>query len=273
MARIRTFIAVDLAAGVKDRVIGLQEELGPDRGRGEMDPPAKPAPDAAFLGDVGELDVVKICRVVQARSRKHAPFTVDAAGLGAFPNGRRPKILLGRASPRRARAAALHADLEEGLLDLGCYRREDREYTPHLTLGRLSHEDRAADWAPVLAKYEEWPGGPSAVDEVLVMSSEMPATARNTPSWAGLRSAANPTSLWRSGRRPDRQTTPLSWLGCTNRRPPSRRPRPHSGGICISLRRPSRGSPISFLAGSYHSSRECGLLEFGSKTTYFGRPS
>jgi len=68
---------------------------------------------------------------------------------------------------------ALHADLEEGLLDLGCYRREDREYTPHLTLGRLSHEDREGDWADVLAKNTDWQGGSTSVDEVLVMASEM----------------------------------------------------------------------------------------------------
>jgi 2'-5' RNA ligase len=181
MARIRTFIAVDLAAGVKDRVIGLQEELGRTAAGVKWVPRQNLHLTLLFLGDVGELDVVKICRVVQARSRKHAPFTVDAAGLGAFPNGRRPKILWVGLTNGVPELRALHADLEEGLLDLGCYRREEREYTPHLTLGRLSHEDRAADWAPVLAKYEEWPGGPSAVDEVLVMSSEM---RRDGPEYA-----------------------------------------------------------------------------------------
>jgi 2'-5' RNA ligase len=59
------------------------------------------------------------------------------------------------------------------LLELGCYRREDREYTPHLTLGRLSHEDRAEDWGATLARHADWQGGSSPVDEVLVMASEM----------------------------------------------------------------------------------------------------
>jgi 2'-5' RNA ligase len=72
-----------------------------------------------------------------------------------------------------AELRALHADLEEGLLELGCYRREDREYTPHLTLGRLSHDDRAEDWGTILAQHADWQGGSTPVEEVLVMRSEM----------------------------------------------------------------------------------------------------
>jgi 2'-5' RNA ligase len=126
-----------------------------------------------FLGEVGELEVVSICRVIQQRARKHAPFSLGVSGLGAFPNARRPKILWAGIADGATELRALHADLEEGLLDLGCYRREDREYTPHLTLGRLSHDDRAEDWGQLLAKQADWTGGTSPVDEVLVMASEM----------------------------------------------------------------------------------------------------
>jgi 2'-5' RNA ligase len=173
MARIRTFIAVDLAAGVKGRLTALQEELG------RFGPGVKWTRadnlhlTLLFLGEVEELEVVSICRVVKQRARRHAPFAVDVAGLGAFPNPRRPKILWAGLTEGVAELRALHADLEEGLLDLGCYRREDREYTPHLTLGRLSHDDRAEEWGPTLAKYADWQAGSSPVDDVLVMASEM----------------------------------------------------------------------------------------------------
>ena len=173
MARIRTFIAVDLAAGVKSRLTALQEELGRSGSGVKWTRADNLHLTLLFLGEVEELEVVAICRVVRQRGRKHAPFAVDVAGLGAFPNLRRPKILWAGLTDGAAELRALHADLEEGLLDLGCYRREDREYTPHLTLGRLSHDDRADDWGAVLAKHVDWQGGSSPVDEVLVMASEM----------------------------------------------------------------------------------------------------
>ena len=176
MPRIRTFIAVDLAEGVKDRLTVLQEELAQGAAGVKWVPPANFHLTLLFLGEVEQLDVVQICRVVQTRSRGHAPFTFEIAGLGGFPNARRPKILWAGITDGVNELRALHADLEEGLLDLGCYRREEREYTPHLTLGRLTQEDRAEAWAPVLAKHAGWQGGASPVDEVLVMASEMRRT-------------------------------------------------------------------------------------------------
>ena len=173
MARIRTFIAVDLADGVKGRLTALQEKLGRSAGGVKWTPPENFHLTLLFLGEVEELETVSICRVVQQRARKHTPFSVDVGGLGAFPNLRRPKILWAGMTDGVPELRALHADLEEGLLDLGCYRREEREYTPHLTLGRLSHDDRAEDWGGILAKYTDWDGGTTPVDEVLVMASEM----------------------------------------------------------------------------------------------------
>lgn len=173
MARIRTFIAVDLSAGVKDRLVALQEQLGRDAAGVKWVRRDTMHLTLHFLGEVEQLDVVQICRVVQERARKHAPFTFDVAGLGAFPNARRPKILWAGIADGMAELRALHADLEEGLLALGCYRREDREYTPHLTLGRLTQDERSEDWGAVLTKHADWDGGSCPADQVLVMASEM----------------------------------------------------------------------------------------------------
>ncbi len=183
MARIRTFIAVELAAGVKDRLISLQERLGKSGSGVKWTRPDNLHLTLLFLGEVDELEVVSICRLVQRRARKHARFTLDVAGLGAFPNTRRPKILWAGITDGVAELRALHADLEEGLLELGCYRREDRGYTPHLTLGRLSHDDRAEDWASVLAQHADWQGGTTAVDEVVVMASK---TGKGGPEYSVL---------------------------------------------------------------------------------------
>jgi RNA 2',3'-cyclic 3'-phosphodiesterase len=173
MARIRTFIAVNLADAVKRNLASLQEQLGRNAGNVKWTPVENMHLTLLFLGEVGQLEVVQICRTVQARARKHTRFILEAEGLGAFPNLRRPKILWGGLTGGVAELQSLHADLEEALLELGCYRREDRGYTPHLTLGRLSHDERAEDWARILAQHADWRGGTSPVNEVLVMSSDL----------------------------------------------------------------------------------------------------
>jgi 2'-5' RNA ligase len=173
MARIRTFSAVDLYSGVKDRLTAIQKQLAEHSGNVKWVRLENLHLTLLFLGEVEQLDVVEICRVVQTRSRKHKPFMLEVQGLGAFPNSRRPKILWAGITDGVGILRKLHADLEEGLLELGCYRREDREYTPHLTLGRLNRDEGAEAWASVLAKHADWQGGTSPVDEVLVMASEM----------------------------------------------------------------------------------------------------
>ena len=58
------------------------------------------------------------------------------------------------------------------MLDLGCYRKEERGYTPHLTLGRMTGDADTFTIAAELPKRLAWEGGRFAVDEVLVYSSE-----------------------------------------------------------------------------------------------------
>lgn len=173
MARIRTFIAVDLAGPVRDRLKSVQDKLGRSGTGVRWTPATNFHLTLLFLGEVDQLEVVKICRVARARARKHEPFALDVQGLGGFPNARRPKILWAGITEGADRLRALHADLEDGLLDLGCYRREERGYTPHLTLGRLTQESEAEAWGPILAQHAEWRGGTSDVDEVLVMASDL----------------------------------------------------------------------------------------------------
>ncbi|MCE9530154.1 MAG: RNA 2',3'-cyclic phosphodiesterase [Planctomycetes bacterium] len=173
MARIRTFIAVKLDAPMRQKAAALQKKL------------AVGAPDVKwveeknlhltlhFLGEVEELDVVSICRVVKKHAAEMPPFTIETAGLGAFPSLRRPRTIWAGISEGAEELKQLHERLEGPLLELGCYRREERAYSPHLTLGRLTQDDRDGAWAPILAKYADWNGGSTRVNEVLVMSSEL----------------------------------------------------------------------------------------------------
>jgi RNA 2',3'-cyclic 3'-phosphodiesterase len=173
MARIRTFIAVELASGVRDRLAALREKLGGSAAGVKWVSTENIHLTLLFLGEVEQLEVVDICKVVARRAAKHTPFALEVAGLGAFPNVRRPKILWAGITDGAEPLKALHADLEEGLLELGCYRREDRGYTPHLTLGRLTQDEESEAWGAVLTRNKDWQGGSSAVDEVLVMASKL----------------------------------------------------------------------------------------------------
>jgi 2'-5' RNA ligase len=56
---------------------------------------------------------------------------------------------------------------------LGCSRREGRQYTPHITLGRVRGEQSSEELAAALARKAAWQGGTVEVRELAVLSSEL----------------------------------------------------------------------------------------------------
>ena len=77
----------------------------------------------------------------------------------------------------------LHDALENVLLELGCYRREERQFTPHLTLGRLKGDEPTDKLVAAIGKQKNWKGGETTLQEVHVMSSEL---RRDGPIYAVL---------------------------------------------------------------------------------------
>jgi 2'-5' RNA ligase len=171
--RIRTFIAVSIDRAVRDRAVALQEKLAEAEVPVNWVEPGNLHLTLLFLGEVDERDLIKVCRAVEDVCRRHAPFTMSIGTTGAFPNTRRPKVLWAGVGDGAEELTAIHEALEPPLLELGCYRREDRPYSPHLTLGRVKGDEGAERLAAVLARNADWHGGDVRVTEVLVMSSEL----------------------------------------------------------------------------------------------------
>jgi RNA 2',3'-cyclic 3'-phosphodiesterase len=173
MARIRTFIAVDVGEAIRAEGAALQQQLGRALGDGiKWTDVESMHITLLFLGEVEELEVLRVCRVVGEAVKDVAPFRLEVKGVGAFPTLRRPKIVWGAVTEGAEALKRLHDLIEAPLLEMGTYRSEERAYTPHLTLGRIGHEDRAANWSAALAKLSPWHAGETQVREVLVMRSE-----------------------------------------------------------------------------------------------------
>jgi RNA 2',3'-cyclic 3'-phosphodiesterase len=66
---------------------------------------------------------------------RHGPFKAEPSSFGAFPSARRARILWAGIGEGSDRLRALVKDVEASLEPLG-FGREDRAYTPHLTLAR-----------------------------------------------------------------------------------------------------------------------------------------
>lgn len=173
MARLRTFIAVDLGKAIRDRLVSLQERLAQSGAPVKWVEAENLHVTLLFLGEVEDRDLPAVCSAVADICREQAPFTMAVEKVGCFGNPRRPRTLwvgVGKGAPE---VCAIHDALEAPLLALGCYRREERKYTPHITIGRVRTDRPNNALAAALTKHSGWQAGETLVREILVLSSEL----------------------------------------------------------------------------------------------------
>src|SRR5262245_12320432 len=171
MPRTRTFIAVEIGADIRESAVALQETLAKTGAEVKWVTPESMHVTLLFLGEVDDRELPAVCRVVKEVAAAEPPFPLRVSGVGAFPTPRRPKILGAGITDGADDLTCLYDKLEAKLLDLGCYRKEERGYTPHLTLGRVKNEADGFTLAKELPKRLAWDGGRTVVDEVLVFAS------------------------------------------------------------------------------------------------------
>lgn len=173
MTRVRTFIAVEIEPAIRDRLVALQDRLAQHAPDVKWTEPENLHVTLLFLGEVDLREVTAICRRVAEGCEENPPFALTVATTGCFPNLRRPRTLWVGVTEGGPELTLLHDTLETGLEELGCYRREARQYTPHITLGRLKSDQPTDKLSATLLKLGDWQGGTMTVREVHVMSSEL----------------------------------------------------------------------------------------------------
>jgi 2'-5' RNA ligase len=173
MGKTRTFIGVGISDAIRTNTVALQKELAKTGAGVKWVESENLHVTLLFLGEVDDRELHSVCKEVKAAAATEPPFTLRVSGVGAFPTPRRPKILWTGITDGAEALQRLYSVLGERMLELGCYRTEERGYTPHLTLGRAKSDADAFALASELQKRLAWDGGSTTVEEVLVFSSQL----------------------------------------------------------------------------------------------------
>jgi 2'-5' RNA ligase len=124
--------------------------------------------------------VHSVIDALHTAGRGHPPFALEVGGLGAFPSRTRARVVWAGLLAGGDRLAALAAAVDDALAGLGVPR-EDRAFSPHITLGRVREPRRVPALADALAGAAAQPFGRVVVAEVALMRSELsPRGARYT---------------------------------------------------------------------------------------------
>lgn len=138
---MRLFVAVEIDRAVRDaagRLIGeLQrrvERLAP-RARVTWVAPDRMHITVRFIGHVDEGQAGRI-RAALEPPLHAAPFPLEIAGVGAFPQTGEPRVVWAGLSRGREQLRAVERETSARLGSVGV-EPEDRPYSPHVTLGRM----------------------------------------------------------------------------------------------------------------------------------------
>ncbi len=177
METIRAFIAIELSTEIQvglNRVLNL---LRPATKAVRWVPASNIHLTLKFLGDTPLEKIAQLKQAMENEVLLHHPFDIQVGGLGAFPSPRRARVIwIGVQAP--ADLATLATGIEEATRSLG-FPGEERPFSPHLTLGRVSQHaspDDIARLAGLITQTHVESLGATRVDKIHLFRSDLRPT-------------------------------------------------------------------------------------------------
>lgn len=136
MATIRTFISIDLPEDIKREILSLQSRLKVHGSGIKWVKPDAIHLTLKFLGDIDEKEIPEIEAATREAIKGSEPFYLRILGLGVFPNFKRPRVIWLGMTEEGDNIARLQSKIEDEIARIG-HPREEREFKPHLTIGRV----------------------------------------------------------------------------------------------------------------------------------------
>ncbi len=131
---MRAFIAIDLPHPLHNALGDVQQRLRAAAPYARWSRPEGLHLTFKFLGEISDAQVTTIVESL-TQLGPFDPFPVEVKGFGFFPHARKPKIFwAGVVAPP---ALGALAKIIETALEISGFAREERVYSPHLTLARF----------------------------------------------------------------------------------------------------------------------------------------
>lgn len=177
MSTLRCFIAIDLSPEIHRSLEALSRQLQAQPGKEALRWVRTESIHLTleFLGDLSAERVAEVAACLGRTAMGHSPFTLSVAGLGCFPEARRPRVLwMGVEEPTGA-LARLQAGIRSACAAAGV-RVDGRPFSPHLTLARVRRESgtQAARFvSEVLAGSADLAAGDMTADALHLYRSDL----------------------------------------------------------------------------------------------------
>lgn len=143
----KLFIAIATHKGLEESAAAIVKKLRMNADQKELEIRWVPAKNyhvtLHFLGNTETVRLAEIETMLAETAATTPPFKLKISGVGAFPDDMSSRVLWFGVQNSKA-LRHLQGRIAERFSNFG-YDREDREYSPHLTIGRLRNPHRTRD--------------------------------------------------------------------------------------------------------------------------------
>jgi 2'-5' RNA ligase len=168
---VRSFISINLDEAIKKEINLLLTELR----RQGFDVRWVPAENLhvtlKFLGHISEEMVERVKERLYNITASFKPFRLRFNGIGFFPDRRRPRVIWIDISDSDV-LKGLQEKVEEELVEIGI-EKEDRRFSPHLTIGRVRSQHDIERLIRFVETIKDREFGIIDVDRVYLMKSDL----------------------------------------------------------------------------------------------------
>jgi 2'-5' RNA ligase len=171
-AMLRVFVAVEIPAELAAACEALQSQLRQQGLRSRWVRPESLHLTLKFLGNIPAGQVPAVVHAMRTAMCGYSPMRFTAEGIGVFPSLRRPRVIWIGLSGQTAALAELQRDLDESLSAIG-FRKEERAFHAHLTIGRFSEPADSDRIATGIRSYAGRTFGSFEVREGVLFQSDL----------------------------------------------------------------------------------------------------
>jgi len=169
---IRSFLAIEIPRTIQKKIEAIQEDLKSSRADVRWMSPEKIHLTLKFFGNIDESTIDPIVKSIEGPLRTTFPFSLKVQGVGAFPHLKNPRVIWMGLVDEKEILTSFQRQLERELEKIG-FKREERAFRPHLTLGRVKSSKGREELTGRMERHREEGFGDFEVERIVFFKSDL----------------------------------------------------------------------------------------------------
>ena len=170
MKTIRSFIAINIPAKIRNRLKKIQDELKKSNVALRLVRPENIHITLKFLGNVPVEDIKDIQDAINESVSEFRIFSVSFEKIGVFPNSQYPRVIWVGIEKGAEELSLLNTKIENSLSGFSLHQ-ENRKFQPHLTLARVRSGKNCKRLVDTLEELKNIKLGEMLAEKICLMES------------------------------------------------------------------------------------------------------